>query len=141
MTNSFAMFAPPQRERQRTIAVVPSRRKPSPTQLPSDFEKKIISLEFKAEKGQISQEQVHELMELYNKASTHYDKIKERDHAEIYRQKIQMLFIKPAIMMILTGAPPQAQPPTKSKAEAKVDLKIKTDDDSIEESKEKPSNE
>ena len=56
MTNSFAMFAPAQMERKRTIAVVPQRRKPSPTQLPSDFEKKIIALEFKAEKGQISQE-------------------------------------------------------------------------------------
>ena len=41
---------------------------------------------------------------MYNKASNHYDRIKDKDQAEIYRQKIQMLFIKPAVMMILTGA-------------------------------------
>lgn len=40
---------------------------------------------------------------MYNKASSHYDKVKDKDQAEIYRQKIQMLFIKPAVMMILTG--------------------------------------
>ena len=40
---------------------------------------------------------------MYNKASSHYDKIKDLDQAEIYRQKIQLLFVKPAVIKLLTG--------------------------------------
>jgi len=44
---------------------------------------------------------------MYTKASNHFDKIKDADQAELYRQKMQMLFIKPAIMAVLSGATPQ----------------------------------
>ena len=83
--------------------VKPTKKMRSPPRLPVNFEKRIIELEFKIEKGQAGQEQIHELVDMYNKASSHYDKVKDKDQAEIYRQKIQMLFIKPAVMMILTG--------------------------------------
>ena len=55
MTNSFAMFMQPLIERQKTVKVVqrPQRRKSSPTALPVNFEKRIIELEFKVEKGDI----------------------------------------------------------------------------------------
>ena len=55
MSNSFAMFAPPQMERKKTIAYAP-KRKLSPPGLPVNFEKTIIGLEFKVEKGEITQE-------------------------------------------------------------------------------------
>ena len=85
LTNTFVMFGPPPVERKKTMAFAPVKRKKSPQGLPANFEKTIISLEFKAEKGEIDQAQIHELIELYTKASNRYDSVKDKDHAELYR--------------------------------------------------------
>ena len=84
---SFAQFTHEllDRPRQNTVMVKPTKQKRSPPRLPVNFEKRIIELEFKIEKGQAGQEQIHELVDMYNKASSHYDKVKDKDQAEIYR--------------------------------------------------------
>ena len=55
MTSSFAMFMQPIIEHQKTVKVLqqPQRRKSSLSSLPVNFEKRIIELEFKAEKSDI----------------------------------------------------------------------------------------
>ena len=43
---------------------------------------------------------MQELVGLYTTAAEYYDKVDERDQAELYRQKILMIFIKPKVMQI-----------------------------------------
>ena len=35
---------------------------------------------------------------MYTEAAQHYDNVGESDQADIYRQKIQMLFVKPQVI-------------------------------------------
>lgn len=63
--------------------------------LPKGFKNKLIELEFTLEKGTCTQELVIELTEMYTQAAGHYDLSGEKGQAEIYRSKIQMLFMKP----------------------------------------------
>ena len=56
--------------------------------LPPDFERTIIGLEFKIEKGEAAQDVVLQLVSMYTQAAEHYDAINDRQTAEIYRQKI-----------------------------------------------------
>ena len=78
----------------------PSNKRALNLNLPPDFERNIIGLEFKIEKGEAAQDVVLQLVSMYTQAAEHYDAIDDRQTAEIYRQKIQFLFIKPQVMNI-----------------------------------------
>lgn len=68
--------------------------------LPDGFEMKVISLEFliEKEKDLLKRETVHDLIGMYTQAADYYDKVNERERAELYRMKMTMLFCKPKVM-------------------------------------------
>ena len=68
--------------------------------LPKGFKNKIIEYEFQLEKGQVTKDSVMQLIEMYTQAASHYDTTGEKSQAEIYRSKIQLLFMKPQILMM-----------------------------------------
>lgn len=68
--------------------------------LPKGFKNKLIEAEHTLETGQVSQELVHELTDMYTQAAFHYDSKDEKVQGDIYRSKIQLLFTKPTILMM-----------------------------------------
>ena len=46
---------------------------------------------------------------MYTEAAQHYDNVGESDQADIYRQKIQMLFVKPQVIACYAVAQAAAQ--------------------------------
>ena len=61
-----------------------------------------MQLEMQIEKGEATQETVQQVITLYTQAAAHYDATNERQLGEIYRQKIQMIFMKPHVLAIYT---------------------------------------
>ena len=53
-----------------------------------------------------------QLTEMYTQAASHYDTTGEKNQAEIYRSKIQMLFTKPQVLMMYAqqSAPKKVDP-------------------------------
>ena len=43
------------------------------------------------------------LLGMYTQAANHYDEVRDNRYAELYRQKIPMLFIKPHVALIYGG--------------------------------------
>ena len=43
---------------------------------------------------------VIQLLEMYTKAANHYDEVRDTSFAELYRQKIALLFCKPHVALI-----------------------------------------
>ena len=66
--------------------------------LPKGFEKTIIELEFQLEKQAITQELITMLISLYTVGVEHYDSVGDIKQASIYRDKIQILFRRPAVI-------------------------------------------
>ena len=58
---------------------------------------------------------------MYTMAADHYDKVGELEQADIYRQKIQMLFIKPHVMACFSGGGGSTKQTQESKPKKQIE--------------------
>ena len=93
-------------------------RKSQKLDLPTGFERDVITREFQIEKGGV---ELFELIQLYQSAVEYYDSIGDSSSSAIYSQKMQFLFLKPHISKIFLP----------KKEEEKISLKRSNDQDQV----------
>jgi hypothetical protein len=78
--------------------------------LPPNFSNDLMALEFNIEKGNATKETIQEIMAMYTQAAEYYDFSKETQLSEIYRQKIVMMFMRPAVLTIYNAPTATSRP-------------------------------
>eukprot|EP00347_Sterkiella_histriomuscorum_P014448 403360826 len=79
-----------------------SRKRSATKVLPNNFERTIIESELQLEKGFGGQELIAKILTLYSIGVEHYDSVGDQDNSQLYRDKIQLLFMKPKVIQEYT---------------------------------------